>query len=232
MLLSYVLDGTHPWPWPGRNWRTLFLNHTAVAQNRRCDRHRQGEACRFERLSPSTRSLPYAAEAGRHHVCRLHGHVQGAAGARTHDDAVRGHGTPVDPGRRHAWNARASRSICDVLRGTERPVRRIKLATLEGRSARRMSGREFNIGSPKQLGDILFNELKIAGRASKTKTGDWSTDSSVHGTADGIRKRNRRARFWNWRQLSKLKKHLYRFAAERDLAAAYGPGAYFVLAGG
>jgi len=37
---------------------------------------------------------------------------------------------------------------------------------------------DFNIGSPKQLGEILFDRMKIEG-GRKTKTGAWSTDSDV-----------------------------------------------------
>jgi len=39
-------------------------------------------------------------------------------------------------------------------------------------------GKEFNINSPKQLGIILFEEMKIVG-GEKTKTGNYSTDSDV-----------------------------------------------------
>ena len=41
-----------------------------------------------------------------------------------------------------------------------------------------ITGREFNIGSPKQLGEILFLEMKIKG-GKKTKTGTYSTDSGI-----------------------------------------------------
>ena len=41
-----------------------------------------------------------------------------------------------------------------------------------------ISGKEFNIGSPKQLGEILFNQMKITG-GKKTKSGTYSTDSSI-----------------------------------------------------
>ncbi len=41
-----------------------------------------------------------------------------------------------------------------------------------------LAGENFNIGSPKQLGDILFGKFKLEG-GRKTKTGAWSTDSDV-----------------------------------------------------
>jgi DNA polymerase-1 len=44
--------------------------------------------------------------------------------------------------------------------------------------AHKLVGRSFNVGSPKQLGDILFGEMSLPG-GSKTKTGAWSTDASV-----------------------------------------------------
>jgi DNA polymerase-1 len=42
----------------------------------------------------------------------------------------------------------------------------------------KLAGGAFNIGSPKQLGEILFDRMKIEG-GRKTKTGAWSTDSDV-----------------------------------------------------
>ena len=42
----------------------------------------------------------------------------------------------------------------------------------------KLAGQEFNIGSPKQLGDILFGKFKLEG-GRKTKTGAWSTDVDV-----------------------------------------------------
>jgi DNA polymerase-1 len=41
-----------------------------------------------------------------------------------------------------------------------------------------LADQEFNIGSPKQLGEILFDKMKLEG-GRKTKTGAWSTDSDV-----------------------------------------------------
>jgi len=41
-----------------------------------------------------------------------------------------------------------------------------------------LAGKEFNIASPKQLGIILFEELKITDNPKKTKTKQYSTDES------------------------------------------------------
>ncbi|UYN94427.1 MAG: DNA polymerase I [Enhydrobacter sp.] len=52
-----------------------------------------------------------------------------------------------------------------------------RLGELEG-EIHKIAGREFNVGSPKQLGEILFDEQKLPG-GKRSKTGAWSTDASV-----------------------------------------------------
>ena len=42
----------------------------------------------------------------------------------------------------------------------------------------KLAGQDFNIGSPKQLGEILFDKMGLTG-GRKTKTGAWSTDVDV-----------------------------------------------------
>ncbi|WP_405399407.1 DNA polymerase I [Maribacter sp. Asnod2-G09] len=42
-----------------------------------------------------------------------------------------------------------------------------------------VAGEEFNIGSPKQLGEILFDKLKLVAKPKKTKTGQYSTAEDV-----------------------------------------------------
>lgn len=66
-----------------------------------------------------------------------------------------------------------------------------------------MAGSRFNIGSPKQLGDILFGKLDLPG-AKKTKTGQWSTSAQVLEdlAAEG---HDLPRRIVAWRQLTKLK---------------------------
>jgi DNA polymerase-1 len=65
------------------------------------------------------------------------------------------------------------------------------------------SGIKFNIGSPKQLGEILFDKLQLDPKAKKTKSGQYATGEDVlaklaqqHGIANDI---------LVYRQLSKLK---------------------------
>ncbi len=41
------------------------------------------------------------------------------------------------------------------------------------------SGEEFNIDSPKQLGEVLFDKMQIVEKAKKTKTGQYSTSEDV-----------------------------------------------------
>ena len=41
------------------------------------------------------------------------------------------------------------------------------------------AGTEFNISSPKQLGEILFDKMKISSNPKKTKTGQYSTSEEV-----------------------------------------------------
>lgn len=49
-----------------------------------------------------------------------------------------------------------------------------RLASLE-EQVEEMAGKSFNISSPKQVGEILFDHLKIDATAAKTKTGQYST---------------------------------------------------------
>ncbi len=42
-----------------------------------------------------------------------------------------------------------------------------------------LAGREFNLNSPKQLGEVLFDELKLADKPKKTKTGQYTTNEEV-----------------------------------------------------
>jgi DNA polymerase-1 len=68
---------------------------------------------------------------------------------------------------------------------------------------REIAGEEVNIGSPKQLGDILFGKMGLPG-GSKTKTGAWSTSAQV---LDELAEQGHEfpRKILDWRQVSKLR---------------------------
>ncbi|WP_182356066.1 DNA polymerase I [Komagataeibacter europaeus] len=77
-----------------------------------------------------------------------------------------------------------------------------RMAVIEA-EIHRLAGRDFNVGSPKQLGEILFDEMGLPG-GKRTKAGAWGTDSSVlQDLAD--QGHDLPARILAWRQLAKLK---------------------------
>ena len=55
---------------------------------------------------------------------------------------------------------------------------RARLHALEG-EVYTLAGHEFTLTSPKQVGTVLFEELKISDKARKTKTGQYSTSEEV-----------------------------------------------------
>jgi DNA polymerase-1 len=69
--------------------------------------------------------------------------------------------------------------------------------------ARTLAGRDFNFGSPKQLGEILFDEMKLPG-GTKTKTGAWSTDATILEDLAAAGHALPRV-LLDWRQLAKLR---------------------------
>ena len=64
------------------------------------------------------------------------------------------------------------------------------------------SGEEFNLNSPKQLGDILFEKLKLVSKPKKTKTGQYSTSEEVLSNLAGEHEIIRN--ILEWRSLDKL----------------------------
>ncbi|MBB4009601.1 DNA polymerase-1 [Rhizobium taibaishanense] len=66
-----------------------------------------------------------------------------------------------------------------------------------------LASERFNIGSPKQLGDILFGRMGLPG-GTKTKTGQWSTSAQVLEDLAAQGEPLPR-KIVDWRQLTKLK---------------------------
>lgn len=111
---------------------------------------------------------------------------------------------------------RVDRPLIPVVASMEREgikVDRERLASLSGEFAKEigrlegeiheLAGQEFTVGSPKQLGEILFDKLGHKG-GKKGKSGQYSTDQSVleRLAGDGAPIANK---VLEWRQLAKLK---------------------------
>jgi DNA polymerase-1 len=108
------------------------------------------------------------------------------------------------------------RPLVPVLVGMERngiKVDRAVLSRLSGEFAQKMASievtiyeladQEFNIASPKQLGEILFDKMGISG-GKKTKTGAWSTDAATLEDLAG-QGHELPSAILEWRGLAKLK---------------------------
>ena len=108
------------------------------------------------------------------------------------------------------------RPLVPVLVGMEREGIKVDAATLKDLSAdftarigdlegeiHKMAGREFNVGSPKQLGEVLFDEMAFPG-GKKGKTGAYATGADILEklAVDG---HELPKKVLEWRQLSKLK---------------------------
>lgn len=108
------------------------------------------------------------------------------------------------------------RPLIPVLRDMERRGIKVDAGVLKGLSAdfaarmddlegeiHKLAGHEFNIGSPKQLGEILFDEMGLDG-GKKTKTGAYGTGAEV---LDDLAAQGHELpqRVLDWRQLAKLK---------------------------
>ena len=120
------------------------------------------------------------------------------------------------PAKLLALEEQVERRLIDVLAGMERAgikVDAVDLARMSADFASRMAvmetelhalaGGPFNVGSPKQLGEILFDRMGLAG-GKRMKTGAWGTDASV---LEGLAEQGHAlpAKVLEWRQLAKLK---------------------------
>jgi DNA polymerase-1 len=77
-----------------------------------------------------------------------------------------------------------------------------RMAVIE-RDIHRLAGESFNVASAKQLGEVLFDRMGLAG-GKRMKTGAWGTDASV---LQSLAEQGHElpARVLDWRQLAKLK---------------------------
>lgn len=195
MLLSYVLDGTSHGNGMDELAR-LFLNHETIKYD---DVTGTGKArVTFDRV-PLDKALDYAAEdadvtARLYHVFKPR--LAADKMATVYEDIERPfitviaememNGIKVDPA---------------VLKSMSNDFGK-RLLELET-EIHKLAGTPFNVGSPKQIGEILFDQMKLPG-GSKTKTGQWSTDVGV---LEDLSRQGHTivTKILEWRGLSKLK---------------------------
>ncbi|HEY1719980.1 MAG TPA: DNA polymerase I [Magnetospirillaceae bacterium] len=107
------------------------------------------------------------------------------------------------------------RPLIPVLKAMERAGIKVDRKELEGMSVEfgkrmvelegevhKLAGMEFNVGSPKQLGEVLFDKLGLPG-GKKGKTGAYATGADVLEQLAPLHELPRKV--LDWRQISKLK---------------------------
>lgn len=195
MLLSYTLDGTSHSNGMDEMSK-IFLGHDTIKYD---DVTGKGKTrVTFDRV-PLDKALDYAAEdadvtARFHHVFKPRLALESMAGVYEEIErplvsvigTMEMNGIKVDPAFLKTMSTEFG----------------IKLIQLEG-EIQTLAGTQFNIGSPKQIGEILFDQMGLPG-GSKTKTGQWSTDVDV---LEKLSAQGHQivTKILEWRGLSKLK---------------------------
>ena len=195
MLISYVLDGGahgHGMDELAQRW----LEYRPIAYSEVCGTGKQ--QITFDQV-PLDKALDYAAEDAEV-TLRLHQALKPRLVAE----------------RMVGLYETIERPLAQIVGEMERTGIKVDGAVLRDLSAEfsdrlveleaaihRLAGHRFNVGSTKQLGTVLFDEMGLQG-GKKGKAGAYSTDSSVleEFAAQG---QEIAARVLDWRQLSKLK---------------------------
>jgi DNA polymerase-1 len=195
MLLSYVLDGgLH-----GHGMdelAELHLGHTTIKYK---DVAGTGKAqVTFDHV-PLDKALDYAAEDA-DITLRLHRALKPRLLAESMVTVYETIERPLIPVLA-AMEREGVRVDPEALRGLSRDFTQ-RMAGLED-EIRELAGEDFNVGSPKQLGEILFDKMSLPG-GKKGKTGAYATGADVleELAAQG---HDLPARVLDWRQLAKLK---------------------------
>jgi DNA polymerase-1 len=215
MVLSYVLDGTR-WGPGGHGLDDLakrHFDHTMIAFKDVCGSGKS--QITFDRVALSA-ALDYAAEDA-DYTLRLHRLLK----PRLLEE------------RMVAVYETLDRPMVPLLADMERAGIRVDPTVLRDLSKtfaarigdledeiHRMAGHAFNIGSPKQLGEVLFDEMSLQPGRKSAKTGARSTSAEVLDelAAQG---HDLPARVLDWRQFSKLKS-TYTDALVEDIDPATG----------
>ena len=172
MLQSYVLESHRP-----HDMDSLALRHLDVKTLELCGRHRQGRiANQFRPGQRSRDATEYSAEDADVTRAAASGRsTRGSPPTRASISSIRrsrcrpakccfGWSAPACFSTAHCWTRKAASWASACLRSKQQ--------------AYELAGQPFNLGSPKQLGDILFGKMGLP-VVKKTATGQPSTDEDV-----------------------------------------------------
>ncbi len=196
MLLSYVLDGTKH----GHGMdelALLHLNHATIKFSEVAGKGK--EQITFDRV-PLDKALAYAAEDA-DVTLKLHRVLKPRLQAEQMVTVYETLERPLIQVLADMERAGIKVDSRHLLSLSEDFAKRMALIEAE---CHRLAGHEFNLGSPKQVGEILFAEMGLKGGRKSAKTGAWSTGADVleELAAQG---QDLPAKLLDWRQLSKLK---------------------------
>lgn len=196
MVLSYVLDGASH----GHGMddlAALHLDHTCISYKALCGTGKS--AITFDKVALD-KACEYAAEDA-DVTLRLHRLFKERLLAERMVTVYETLDRPMIPvlfameSAGIKVDALALRGLSDLFAG--------RMAELE-KEIHALAGEEFNVGSPKQLGEILFERMGLKGGKKSSKTGAWSTDAAVLEDLAG-QGHDLPARVLDWRQMQKLK---------------------------
>ena len=194
MLMSYALHaGTHPHGMDTLSER--YLAHTPIPIKTLIGAGKS--MITFDRV-PVADAAPYAAEDADvtlrlHHAFAPQLHVHRVT--RVYETLER----PMIP-----VLARMEMAGVEVDRDTLSRMSGAFAQTMAGleHEIHALAGRPFNVGSPKQLGEVLFDEMGLPG-GKRGKNGAWSTPADV--LEDLATEHDLARRVLDWRQVAKLK---------------------------
>ncbi|MFN3699951.1 MAG: DNA polymerase I [Alphaproteobacteria bacterium] len=206
MLLSYVLDGTTHSNGMD-NLSELYFGHSPIKYEEVVGKGKN--QIRFDQVDIS-KALDYAAEDA-DITLRLHKVLKPRLAREKMVSVYEDIERPLIPviGRMELTGIKVDRVILKEMSSEFEK----KLQILE-QDIHSLAGTSFNVASPKQIGEILFDQMGLKG-GKKTKTGDWSTSVDVLETLaeDG---HEIVAKILEWRSLAKLKS-TYTDALQNDI---------------
>lgn len=195
MLISYVLDGTKHSNGMD-NLSIMYLGHTPIKYEEVCGKGKNQVT--FDQVDIA-KALDYAAEDA-DVTLRLHKLLKPRLVREKMVSVYENIERPLIGviGRMELAGIKVDPVI---LRGMSADFEK-KLGILEG-EIHALAGTSFNVASPKQIGEILFDQMGLKG-GKKTKTGDWSTSVDV---LESLAEEGNEivAKILEWRSLAKLK---------------------------